>query len=140
MAEHGLDGPVLALAWDGTGLGTDGTAWGGELLLAERGRFERLGTFRPLALAGGDRAIRDPWRIALAALLDAFGEDAPLDALPLLPGAVLAPFQGMLCALIGRRGRRWYFKEFFDQYLLERKGKSEKRKLRRCTYLCRYNQ
>jgi hydrogenase maturation protein HypF len=83
MAEHGLDGPALALAWDGTGLGTDGTAWGGELLLVERGRFERLGTFRPLALAGGDRAIREPWRIALAALLDAFGDDAPLDRIPL---------------------------------------------------------
>jgi hydrogenase maturation protein HypF len=87
MAEHGLDGPVLALAWDGTGLGTDGAAWGGELLLAERGRFERLATFRPLRLAGGDRAIREPWRIALAALLDAFGPDAPLDRLPLF-GAV----------------------------------------------------
>ncbi|HEX9052628.1 MAG TPA: carbamoyltransferase HypF [Anaeromyxobacter sp.] len=83
MAEHGLDGPALALAWDGTGLGTDGTAWGGELLLVERAGFERLGTFRPLALAGGDRAIREPWRIALAALLDAFGEDAPLDRIPL---------------------------------------------------------
>jgi hydrogenase maturation protein HypF len=83
MAEHGLDGPVLALAWDGTGLGADGAAWGGELLLAERGRFERLATFRPVALAGGDRAIREPWRIALAALLDAFGADAPLERLPL---------------------------------------------------------
>jgi hydrogenase maturation protein HypF len=83
MAEHGLDGPVLALAWDGTGLGTDGVAWGGELLLAERGRFERLATFRPLALAGGDRAIREPWRIALAAVLDALGPDAPLERIPL---------------------------------------------------------
>ncbi|HEY6098374.1 MAG TPA: carbamoyltransferase HypF, partial [Anaeromyxobacter sp.] len=83
MAEHHLDGPVLALAWDGTGLGTDGAAWGGELLLAERGRFERLATFRPLPLAGGDRAIREPWRIALAALLDTFGADAPIDRLPL---------------------------------------------------------
>jgi hydrogenase maturation protein HypF len=83
MAEHGLDGPVLGLAWDGTGLGTDGTAWGGELLLAERDRFERLATFRPVPLAGGDRAIREPWRIALAALLDAFGGDPPLDRLPL---------------------------------------------------------
>jgi hydrogenase maturation protein HypF len=83
MAEHGLDGPVLALAWDGTGLGPDGAAWGGELLLAERGRFERLATFRPLALAGGDRAIREPWRIALAAVLDAFGPDAPLERIPL---------------------------------------------------------
>ncbi|WP_242361172.1 MULTISPECIES: carbamoyltransferase HypF [Anaeromyxobacter] len=99
MAEHGLDGPVLALAWDGTGLGPDGTAWGGELLLAERGRFERLATFRPLALAGGDRAIREPWRLALAALLDAFGEDAPVADLPLfraVPAAELAVVRRLL--------------------------------------------
>jgi hydrogenase maturation protein HypF len=83
IAEHGLDGPVLALAWDGTGLGTDGTSWGSELLLADRGRFERLATFRPVRLAGGDRAVREPWRVALAVLLDAYGEDAPLGALPL---------------------------------------------------------
>jgi hydrogenase maturation protein HypF len=83
MAEHGLEGPALGLAWDGTGLGTDGTAWGGELLLVERGRFERLATFRPIPLAGGDRAIREPWRIALAALLDAFEGDPPLARLPL---------------------------------------------------------
>jgi hydrogenase maturation protein HypF len=83
MAEHGLEGPVLALAWDGTGLGSDGTAWGGELLLAEAGRFERLATFRPLALAGGDRAVRQPWRVALSALLDAFDGAPPLEGLPL---------------------------------------------------------
>jgi hydrogenase maturation protein HypF len=83
MAENGLEGPALALCWDGTGLGPDGAAWGGELLLVERGRFERLATFRPVPLAGGDQAIRHPWRIALAALLDAFGEDAPLERLPL---------------------------------------------------------
>jgi hydrogenase maturation protein HypF len=83
MAEHGLDGPVLALAWDGTGLGTDGTAWGGELLLVDGARSERLATFRPVPLAGGDRAIREPWRIALAVLGDAFSGDAPLEALPL---------------------------------------------------------
>jgi len=86
MAEHGLDGPVLALCWDGTGLGTDGAAWGGELLLAEAGRFERLATFRPIPLAGGDRAVRHPWRVALAALLDAFDGAPPLDRLPLFAG------------------------------------------------------
>ena len=83
MAEHGLDGPVLALCWDGTGLGTDGTAWGGELLRIEGTRFERLATFRPLPLIGGDLAVREPWRLALAAVLDAFGDEAPLDRLPL---------------------------------------------------------
>jgi hydrogenase maturation protein HypF len=83
MAEHGLAGPVLALAWDGTGLGDDGAPWGGELLLATLEGYERLATFRPIALAGGDRAIREPWRIALAALDDAFEGAPPLDALPL---------------------------------------------------------
>jgi hydrogenase maturation protein HypF len=88
MAEHGLSGPALALAWDGAGLGTDGTAWGGELLLVEAGRarFERLATFRPIPLPGGDAAVREPWRVALAAVLDAFGESAPLDRLPVLAG------------------------------------------------------
>ena len=86
MAEHGLDGSVLALAWDGTGLGTDGTAWGGELLLAGYAGFDRLATLRPVALAGGDRAVREPWRIALAALDDAFAGDPPLAALPLFAG------------------------------------------------------
>ncbi|HYG70644.1 MAG TPA: Sua5/YciO/YrdC/YwlC family protein, partial [Anaeromyxobacteraceae bacterium] len=82
-AEHGLEGPVLGLAWDGTGLGDDGAAWGGELLLVDGARSTRLGTFRPVALAGGDRAIRDPWRVALAALLDAFDGAPPLEKLPL---------------------------------------------------------
>ncbi len=83
MGEHGLPGPVLALAWDGAGLGDDGAIWGGELLLATLERFERIATFRPLPLAGGDRAVREPWRLALAALDDAFGGPASLEELPL---------------------------------------------------------
>jgi hydrogenase maturation protein HypF len=83
MAEHGLEGPALALTWDGTGLGDDGAAWGGELLLARYDGYERLATFRPIPLAGGDKAIREPWRIALAALDDAFSGAPPLEALPL---------------------------------------------------------
>ncbi|MFI5366772.1 MAG: hypothetical protein ACHQ4J_14245, partial [Candidatus Binatia bacterium] len=78
MAEHGLDGPVTGLAWDGTGYGTDGTAWGGELLVADLATFRRLATFRPIRLAGGDLAIREVWRIALALLDDAFDGDPPL--------------------------------------------------------------
>lgn len=82
MAEHGLEGPALALVWDGTGLGPDGAAWGGELLRVDPTGFERLATFRPLALPGADRAIAEPWRIALAALDDAMGDAAPVEALP----------------------------------------------------------
>src|SRR6266511_1458686 len=66
MAEHGLTGPVIGVAYDGTGYGTDGTAWGGEVMIADYAWFERLATFRPVPLAGADVAIRQPWRIALA--------------------------------------------------------------------------
>ena len=84
MAEHHLEGSVLGVAWDGTGHGTDGTAWGGEFLLANAARFTRFMTFRPLLLAGGDLAVREIWRIGLAALIDAFGDvpDLPITPRP----------------------------------------------------------
>jgi hydrogenase maturation protein HypF len=83
MAEHQLRGPVIGVAFDGTGYGDDGTAWGGEVLLAGYGSYTRLATLRPIALAGGERAIAEPWRLALAVLDDAFEGRPPLDALPL---------------------------------------------------------
>ncbi|HSP92870.1 MAG TPA: carbamoyltransferase HypF [Vicinamibacterales bacterium] len=99
MAEHGIGGPVIGVAYDGTGLGTDGTAWGGEVLVADYLRFARIATFRPIRLAGGDLAIRQVWRQALALLDDAFGGDAPIDRFPLF-GRVgareLATVRGML--------------------------------------------
>ena len=82
MAEHRLEGPVLGVAYDGTGFGTDGTSWGGELLLCEQDGFERLATFRPIPLAGGDVAMRQVWRIALALLDDAFNGRPPIGVFP----------------------------------------------------------
>jgi hydrogenase maturation protein HypF len=79
MAEHGIDGPAIGIAYDGTGHGTDGTSWGGEILVATPRDFRRVATFRPLPLVGGDHAIRQPWRIALAMIVDTFQDSPPLD-------------------------------------------------------------
>jgi hydrogenase maturation protein HypF len=85
-ADNGLEGPVLGFAWDGAGLGADGSSWGGELLLATFEGYRRIATFRPIALAGGDRAIREVWRVAIAAFDDALGNDMPWDRLALFKG------------------------------------------------------
>jgi len=82
MAEHGISGPVIGLAMDGTGYGGDGTIWGGEILLADYHCFERVGHFQHIPLPGGDAAIREPWRMALAYLHHAFGKglfDLPIE-------------------------------------------------------------
>ena len=71
LAEHGHPGPVIGVAWDGTGFGTDGTIWGGEFLIADLAGFERMARIRPVALPGGDAAVRETWRMALSHLLAA---------------------------------------------------------------------
>ena len=67
-AEHGIHEALLGLALDGTGLGDDSAAWGGELLRLDGCRCQRVGHLREIALPGGDRAAREPWRMAIAAL------------------------------------------------------------------------
>jgi hydrogenase maturation protein HypF len=82
MAENGLGGEVIGVAFDGTGYGTDGAIWGGEFLVARYSGFERRGHLRYVPLAGGDAAVREPWRAALAYLMDAFGAAAQFEGVP----------------------------------------------------------
>lgn len=76
MAENGLEGPCLGIVFDGTGFGSDGTIWGGEFLVGGYGNFRRAGNFRPAPMPGGDAAVREPWRMALAFLYQSLGSAA----------------------------------------------------------------
>jgi len=75
MAENHLDGRVIGIALDGTGYGTDGRIWGGEVLLADYSGFERAAHLAYVPLPGGEAAIREPWRMAVAYLVRHFGRD-----------------------------------------------------------------
>src|SRR4051812_17515742 len=83
LAEHGEAGPALALVFDGTGYGTDGTLWGGELLRCDLRDFERVAHLEPVALPGGAAAIREPWRTA-ASYLEAAGRPVPFVGWPVV--------------------------------------------------------
>jgi hydrogenase maturation protein HypF len=84
LAEHGATGPALGAIYDGTGYGTDGTVWGGELLLGDLRGFERVGSLFAVRMPGGEAAIRQPWRMACA-WTQAAGVEAPA-ALAARPG------------------------------------------------------
>jgi hydrogenase maturation protein HypF len=92
MAEHGLEGPVLGIAWDGTGLGDDGTIWGGEFLVCTRAEYRRAAWLRPFSLAGGDAAAKEPRRAALGVLRE-MGSAAPA---PGLSAEEAAALEGLL--------------------------------------------
>jgi hydrogenase maturation protein HypF len=99
MADNGLRGRVIGVALDGTGYGLDGRIWGGEFLTCSFGGFERRGHLRYVPLAGGDSAIRQPWRSALAYLRAAFGPRATSLALPMfeeIPARRIAVVETML--------------------------------------------
>ena len=99
MAENGIEGKVIGVAFDGTGFGTDGKIWGGEFLVADFTGFERRAHLRYIALAGGDTAVREPWRLGLSYLLDTFGAKAAELDLPLLrdvPAKKIAAVRSMI--------------------------------------------
>lgn len=86
LAENGMEGPVIGVAYDGTGYGTDGHLWGGEFLVADLRDFHRAGHFTYFPLPGGSQAIRQPWRTALALLLSSYGRETYDLPLALLEG------------------------------------------------------
>lgn len=73
MAENKIEGKVIGLAMDGTGYGMDGNAWGGEFMIAGETGFERFGHLQYIVLPGGEKAIHEPWRIAVSLLKAAYG-------------------------------------------------------------------
>ena len=79
MAENELEAPVLGVSWDGTGYGADGTVWGGEFLLANEESFQRVACLRQFRLPGGEAAVKEPRRTALAVLYEIWGESALRD-------------------------------------------------------------
>jgi hydrogenase maturation protein HypF len=81
MAENHLRGPVIGVAFDGTGFGTDGKIWGGEFLTADFAGFTRRAHLRYVPMPGGDAAVRQPWRMALSYLRDSFGQQLPAESI-----------------------------------------------------------
>jgi hydrogenase maturation protein HypF len=104
MVEHDLlSDEVLALTWDGTGYGPDGTIWGGEALRASVGGFQRVASLRPFPLPGGEAAVKQPARVALGLLVQIFGPDTVLGDADMLGRLGLSTQQAeMIVRMIAR--------------------------------------
>jgi hydrogenase maturation protein HypF len=110
LAEHRLAGPVLGVAFDGTGYGLDGSVWGGEFLVASLAAFERAAYLRPVRMPGGEQAIRQPWRLAAAWLQTLYGDQwrewgLPLCNQPQLRGVLNMLARGVNSPLTSSMGR-----------------------------------
>jgi len=103
MVENEIAPPLLGVAWDGTGLGLDGTIWGGEFFLVAKKSCERVAHLRPFRLPGGDRAVREPRRAALGLLYELYG-DAVFDRHDLAPVAAFSKTElGALKTMLHKR-------------------------------------
>jgi len=99
-AENAIRGPYLAVSWDGTGYGPDGTIWGGEIFLGEDGRFERVSHLRQFRLPGGEAAIKEGWRSEASLLYEIFGPEAVAD--PVLRRMIERGINAPLTSSVGR--------------------------------------
>ena len=75
LAEYGLDEKVIGVSFDGTGFGDDGTIWGGEFFVCDLAEYKRVAWFQPTPMPGGEKAIEQPWRMAISYLYQAYGRD-----------------------------------------------------------------
>ncbi|MEW5910088.1 MAG: carbamoyltransferase HypF, partial [Thermodesulfobacteriota bacterium] len=86
MAENRMDGPVIGLAFDGTGYGSDGAVWGGEVLLVENDNFSRIGHLDYVPMPGGEMSVKEPWRMGVSYLYNAMGDEFMNHPIPLVKG------------------------------------------------------
>jgi len=91
MAENNHNGPVIGLAFDGTGYGTDGKIWGGEVLVADYKDCQRMAHLDYSSMPGGDAAVKEPWRMGLSLLYKALGNDCFSDTIPLFSKTGVQP-------------------------------------------------
>lgn len=102
MAENHLEGRVIGFALDGTGYGTDGKIWGGEVLIADYDDFQRFAHFDYIPMPGGDKAIREPWRMAAAYLFHHFGRDFLDWKIPFVRGVHRSQVETLLRMIEGK--------------------------------------